>query len=117
MILFFDNIPEAAMQPFQSTEGPLGDSLAPTDDSRFFFRPGEGFEVSVLADPREAREAGPGLLEMGERNEAWKGKITLREGLFVDSVGLNRDPFEVREGSEKFEAWKRVFEGIGRELE
>ena len=51
-ILVIHGISEAAMQPFQSTEGPLGDTLAP--DSNFFFRPGQEFHVGVYEDPKDA---------------------------------------------------------------
>ena len=40
------------MQPFQSTKGPLGDTLAA--DSGFFFRPGQEFHVGVYDDPKDA---------------------------------------------------------------
>ena len=51
-ILTINGISEAAMQPFQSTEGSLGDTL--TADSNFFFRPGQEFSVAVYEDPRAA---------------------------------------------------------------
>ena len=117
-ILTLEGISEAAMQPFQSTEGPLGDTL--TSDSNFFFRPGQTFPVTIYEDGKEAGTPGPGLLDdvlAGKAKVLGKGTVTLGEGRYVDSVLMNQDPFEVKEGSEKFKAWKKVFDSIGKELE
>lgn len=102
------------MQPFQSTEGPLGDTLAA--DSNFFFRPGQEFNVSVYEDARDAQTPGPGILNVDENMLLGKGKLTLAEGRYVDSVQINNDPFAIPEGDEKFNAWKKVFDQIGKEL-
>lgn len=115
-----DGISEAAMQPFQSSEGPLGDTLG--TDSAFFFRPGQVFDVTVYEDPTAWNQPGPGLLEgllsgNGGAKVLGKGRMMLREGRYVDSVAINRDPFERVEGSEKFQAWKKVFDRIGKELD
>ena len=65
-ILVIEGISEAAMQPFQSTEGPLGDTLG--SNSNFFFRPGQEFDVSVYEDGKAFDAPGPGLAD-GERIE------------------------------------------------
>ena len=116
-ILLIHDYVEAAMQPFQSSEGPLGDTLAV--DSRFFFTPGREFTVSVYEDAKGAGEPGPGILD-GLDNGAkliGKGKMKLGKGRYVDSVQINKDPYEVPEGDEKFKAWKKVFDQIGKELD
>ena len=114
-ILFIHSISEAAMQPFQSTEGPLGDTLA--TDSNFFFRPGQEFDVSVYEDLRDAQTPGPGILDVNEKSLIGKGKLKLAEGRYVDSVQMNTDPFAIMEGDEKFKAWKKIFDQIGKELD
>lgn len=35
----------------------------------------------------------------------------------MNSVGINKDPFEVKEGMEKFNAWEKIFDSVGKELE
>ncbi len=103
------------MQPFQSTEGPLGDTLA--TDSNFFFRPGQEFDVRVYEDARDAQTPGPGILDVNENLLIGKGKLKLAEGRYVDSVQMNKDPFAIMEGNEKFKAWKMIFDQIGKELD
>ena len=103
------------MQPFQSTEGPLGDTLSA--DSNFFFWPGQSFDVSVYDDAKDAGTPGPGLVDVDASKLLGKGKLTLGEGRYVDSVQMNLDPYEVKEGDEKFKAWKQIFDKIGKELE
>lgn len=46
-----------------------------------------------------------------------EGTMKLKEGTYVDSVQMNYDPFQVKEGDEKFKAWKKIFDQIGKELE
>ena len=103
------------MQPFQSTEGPLGDTLSA--DSNFFFRPGQRFEVSVYEDGKDASTPGPGIVDVDEGKLLGTGSMILGEGRYVDSVQMNADPYEVKEGDEKFKAWKGIFDKIGKELE
>ncbi|KAK4693691.1 hypothetical protein P7C71_g3756, partial [Lecanoromycetidae sp. Uapishka_2] len=114
-ILAIHGISEAAMQPFQSTEGPLGDTLAA--ESNFFFRPGQEFQVSVYEDAKAAGEPGPGIVDVDQLELIGKGTLKLGEGRYVDSVQMNIDPFEMKEGDEKFKAWKKIFDQIGKELE
>ena len=114
-ILLIHGISEASMQPFQSTEGPLGDTLS--TDSNFFFRPGQSFDVSVFEDPREAGTPGPGIVDVDEGHLIGKGTLELGEGRYVDSVQMNMDPYEMKEGDKKFKAWKKIFDQIGKELE
>ena len=105
------------MQPFQSTTGPLGDTSAVLDSG--FFAPGSEFRVSVYDDPRDAGTPGPGIVDV-EVNGArllGEGKMKLGSGGYVDSVQINKDPYEVPEGDEKFKAWKKVFDQIGKELD
>ena len=116
-ILLIHDCVEAAMQPFQSSEGPLGDTLAA--DSEFFFTPGREFAVSVYEDAKGAEEPGPGILD-GQADGAkliGKGRMKLGQGRYVDSVQINKDPYEVPEGDQKFKAWKKVFDQIGKELD
>lgn len=108
-------IQEAAMQPFQSTEGANRDSLGL--DSGFFFRPGQKYPVKVFADNKKVDATGPGLAAYDNAKVIAKGTMTLGEGLYVDSYWLNKDPFERVEGEEKFKKWKRVFDRIEQELQ
>ena len=116
-ILLIHDYVEAAMQPFQSSEGPLGDTLAA--DSEFFFTPGRELSVSVYEDPKGAEEPGPGILDGQDIGAKLigKGKMKLGKGRYVDSVQINKDPYEVPEGDQKFKAWKKVFDQIGKELD
>ncbi|KAL9616077.1 MAG: hypothetical protein Q9160_009012 [Pyrenula sp. 1 TL-2023] len=120
-ILTIDGISEAAMQPFQ----PIMEPLNGTTDSTFFFRPGQQFNVTVYEDSKKWNEPGPGLLEGLASSSSQggpkakvlgKGTMKLREGRYVDSVAINKDPFEQLEGDEKYKAWKKVFDSIGKEL-
>ena len=106
----------STMQPFQSSEGPLGDTLAA--DSKFFFTPGRKFTVSVYEDAKGAGEPGPGILDIADNDAKLigKGKMKLGQGRYVDSVQINKDPYEIPEGDQKFKAWKKVFDQIGKEL-
>lgn len=105
------------MQPFQSTEGPLGDTLAA--DSAFFFTPGREFDVSVYEDSRDAGTPGPGIVDVkgSEARLIGHGKMKLGRGRYVDSVRINKDPYEMVDGDQKFRAWKKVFDQIGKELD
>lgn len=114
-LLFAEGIEEAAMQPFQSTEGANSGSLG--TDSSFFFRPGQKFPFKVFEDTKEADAEGPGLAAYDDAKVIAKGTFTLREGLYVDSFLLNKDPFERVEGDEKYKKWKKVFERIEQELQ
>ena len=114
-LLFIEGISEASMQPFQPTEGPLSNTLGL--DSTFFFRPRRSFTVRLYEDTRSWNKPGPELVDVSEAKLLGKGKLTLGESRYVDSVLLNRDPFEIKEGSEKSEAWKKIFLSIGKELE
>lgn len=145
-LLALEDRSEAAMQPFQSTEGTLSDTLDST--SNFFFTPGSKFTVSVYADPKGATDNGPGLVDLrgehehstgtssathghsvngftnGETNgektvykHFGRGEMTLSKGLYVDSVQINKDPFHIPEGNEKYKKWKEVFLSIGKELD
>ena len=117
-ILLMHDYVEAGMQPFQSTEGPLGDSLA-EDSDVFFFTPGSEFRVSVYEDPKEAGTPGPGIVDVEENGARLlgEGKMKLGPGRYVDSVRINQDPYDVPEGDQKFKAWKKLFDQIGKELD
>ena len=116
-ILLVHDYVEAAMQPFQSTEGPLGDTLAA--DSEFFFTPGRDFSVSIYEDPRDAGTPGPGIADVQDNGArlVGKGKMKLGQGRYVDSVQINKDPYAVPDGDQKFKAWKKIFDQIGKELD
>ena len=114
-LLFAEGIEEAAMQPFQSTEGANSGSLG--TDSSFFFRPGQKFPFKVVEDTKEVDAEGPGLTACHDAKVIAKGTFTLREGLYVDSFQLNKDPFERVDGDEKYKKWKKVFDRIEQELQ
>ena len=114
-ILVFEGIREAAMQPFQSTKGPLGETLG--SDSNFFFRPGQEFDVTVYEDGNAPDAPGPGLADVSASKELGKGRLKLGQALYVDSVEINKDPFEQIDGVERYKAWKAKLDSIGKELE
>ena len=107
-------VEEAAMQPFQSTEGANSDSLS--GDSDFFFRAGQKFDIKVFEDCKEVDATGPGLAELDDARLVAEGSMTLGEEVYVDSYLLNLDPYERVDGDEKFKQWNKVFEGIEQEL-
>ena len=113
-LLYAEGIEEAAMQPFQSTEGHHSGSLG--TDSSFFFRPGQKFPFRVFEDTKEFDAEGPGLAAYDDAKAIAKGTFTLREGLYVDSFQLNKDPYERVEGDVKYKKWKKVFDRIEEEL-
>lgn len=116
-ILFIENASERVMQPFQSTIGPEGDLL--DKDPTFFFRPEQEFKVSVYKDPTAFDQSGPGLLNISNDNLIGCGtlKLTSTTRRYIDSVTINRDPYEAKDGTEKFKVWKKVFDSIGKELD
>lgn len=113
-ILVIEGISEAAMQPFQSTEGPLGDTLG--TDSNFFFRPGQEFDVTVYEDGKAFDAPGPGLADVSASKKLGKGRLKLGQARYVDSVAINKDPFEQIDGVERYKAWKAKLDLIGKEL-
>lgn len=114
-ILVFEGISEAAMQPFQPTKGPLGETLG--SDSNFFFRPGQEFDVTVYEDGKAPDAPGPGLADVSASKKLGKGRLKLGPALFVDSVEINKDPFEQIDGVERYKAWKAKLDLIGKELD
>ena len=114
-ILVFDGISEAAMQPFQSTKGPLGETLG--SDSNFFFRPGQEFDVTVYEDGKAPDAPGPGLADVSAAKKLGKGKLKLGQALYVDSVEINKDPFEQIDGVERYKAWKAKLDSVGKQWE
>lgn len=114
-ILVIEGISEASMQPFQSTEGPLGDTLA--SNSNFFFRPDQEFDVTVYEDGKAFDAQGPGLADVSALRKVGKGRLKLGQARYVDSVQVNKDPYEQIDGVERYKAWKAKLDLIGRELE
>ena len=114
-ILVIEGISEAAMQPFQSTEGPLSDTLA--SNSNFFFRPGQEFDVTVYEDGKAFDAPGPGLADVSSSKKLGKGRLKLGQARYVDSVQINKDPYEQIDGVERYKAWKAKLDLIGKELE
>ena len=107
-------IEEAAMQPFQSSEGPNSSRFS--EDSRFFFRAGQSFDIKVFEDSKAVNATGPGLADVEHARVVAEGSMTLGEEIYVDSYWLNRDSYERVEGDVKFKQWNKVFEGIEQEL-
>ena len=105
LICCVTTVHEASMQPF-----PVMDTIR--EKSNFFFKPGRKHGVTVYADKKGFSENGPGIVEaaMGEDAESLAtGTLTLGESLYVDSEGLNMDPFQRRE---KYVQWKEEFDRI-----
>ena len=108
MIALATNVYEAAMQPFPSNRE-LEESTV------FFFRPGNSFDVEVYKDPNTPEAEGPGLVDPTKLgNPVATGTITLRDGVFVDGDGPNKDPFP---RIEPYSEWKREFDLIGKSIE
>ena len=107
-------VEEAAMQPFQSTEGANSNTFS--EDSDFFFRAGQKFDIKVFEDSKEVNATGPGVADLDNARVVAEGSMTLGEDVYVDSYWLNRDPYERVDGDEKFKQWNKVFEGIQQEL-
>ena len=116
-ILLINGYAKDAMQLFQSSEGPLRDPLAA--DSEFLFTPGREFTVSIYEDTKSAGAPVPGILDIADDDAKLigKGKMKLGQGRYVDSVQIKKDPYEVPEGDQKFKAWKKLFDQIGKELD
>ena len=72
--------------------------------------------MSVYED-EDAGTPRQGIVDVDEKKSIGKGKLTLGEARYVDSVQMNEDPFGLKEGDEKFKAWKKIFDQIGKELE
>ena len=129
-IMTLDKLSEFAMQPFP----PTSELSTPKTPSKtgvngvngsaggagpahtgFFFRPGASFEVSVWKDAKDAQAVGPGLLDvcLDEKNKIGSGRVTLEGRVFVDSDGVNVDPFGRKDNMPD---WIEEFNSIGKEL-
>jgi hypothetical protein len=81
--------------------------------SRFFFRPGETFEVGVWEDGN--RDSPDSTYASGKLGEfVGRGKLTLGDSVYVDSEAMNFDPFK---RVEKVSEWRHEFDRIGQEME
>lgn len=110
IILVIEGISEVAMQPFQST-----DTLA--KDSNFFFRSDREFAVTIYEDGKAFNAPGPGLADVSGSKVLGKGTLKLGETRYVDSVEINKDPFEQLDGVEQYKAWKAKLDLVGKEFE
>ncbi|KAH8435161.1 uncharacterized protein LDX57_012790 [Aspergillus melleus] len=110
-ILCFTHVHEAPMQPFSVRKGRL--------PRGFFFRSGQKFQVKVWRDLKKAEESGPCLLPdtlkaMGPELAA--GTIELRDDIYVDSEGVNKDPFDRVSGDGEDDQWRELFQEIKDQL-
>jgi hypothetical protein len=81
--------------------------------SGFFFRPGVTLQVSVYLDgDRENNSVEYAITKLG--NKVGDGELVLGDCVYVDSEGMNHDPFEQ---PEKITAWRHEFDQIGKSLE
>ncbi|KAK9779600.1 hypothetical protein SCAR479_03666 [Seiridium cardinale] len=81
--------------------------------SGFFFRPGAKFNVKVYEDGnRDEEDVGFACFKLGK--ELGKGTIELGQSVYVDSEGMNFDPFQK---VDKVAEWKHEFDQIGKELD
>lgn len=79
--------------------------------SGFFFRPGAKFNVTVFEDgDRSKEDAGLACFSLGA--ELGKGTIELGQSVYVDSEGMNFDPYKK---VEKIADWRREFDQIGKD--
>lgn len=112
-ILYLDNVQEAAMQPFLPTSS-LVSGQGPTSEKNFFFQKGKKFPVSVFRDRFGVSQGGPGLGDADYGERVATGEVVLGQDIWVDSEGVNRDPFKRPSQVAK---WKEEFDKIGQELE
>ncbi|KAL8801326.1 MAG: hypothetical protein Q9182_004532 [Xanthomendoza sp. 2 TL-2023] len=115
-ILFADEVPESAMQPFLPTSQLVG-GRGPTSAGNFFFQKGRKFKVSVFEDRYAVGAGGPGLGDVDYGRRLGVGEMVLgKDGgdVWVDSESVNRDPFKKPSQSAK---WREEFAKIGKELE
>ena len=82
----------------------------------FPFQSGRSVQVSVFEDPRDAVAEGPGLLDLGSATPIAAGLIKLSGSVYVDSDGLNGDPYFIPDDPAKFAKWKAEFDRIGEDL-
>ncbi|KAI1330742.1 pyridoxal-dependent decarboxylase domain-containing protein [Xylariaceae sp. FL0255] len=81
--------------------------------SNFFFRPGATFEAGVWADKDRNNESSKyASFELGDF--IGRGTLTLGDSVYVDSEGMNFDPFKK---VDKVTEWRDEFDKIGQELE
>ncbi|KAK6080365.1 pyridoxal-dependent decarboxylase domain protein [Seiridium cupressi] len=81
--------------------------------SGFFFRPGAKFNVKLYEDGnRDEEDVGFACFKLGK--ELGKGTIELGQSVYVDSEGMNFDPFQK---VDKVAEWKHEFDQIGKELD
>ncbi|TEA15040.1 Aspartate 1-decarboxylase [Colletotrichum sidae] len=81
--------------------------------SGFFFRPGATFKVGVWED-RERGDPSSSFASFELGDFVGRGRLTLGESVYVDSEGMNYDPFKK---VEKVTEWRREFDKIGKELD
>lgn len=86
----------------------------PTSEGNFFFRKGKKFQVSVFKDRYAVGAGGPGLGDVDYGDRVAVGEAVLGEGIWVDSEGVNRDPFKKPSQVNK---WREEFDKIGKELD
>ena len=112
-ILYLDGVQESAMQPFLPTSHLVG-GTGPTSANNFFFRAGKKFKVSVFEDRYGIDAGGPGLGDVDYGKRLATGEVVLGGEIWVDSDGVNRDPFKRPSQTAK---WREEFDKIGKELE
>ncbi|OJJ31330.1 hypothetical protein ASPWEDRAFT_747212 [Aspergillus wentii DTO 134E9] len=110
LILTLSKYPEAAMQPFPSSNKDLPPS--------FFFRSNRKYDVKVWKDPKAAEAEGPGLLkdlENPDNGPMYEGKMTLGLDVDVDAAGPNLDKIDA---DKKLDCtkWQKELDSIGNVL-
>ena len=109
LILQATKYSELAMQPFPSNK-------VIKAQRSFVFQSGRSLQVSVFEDPHDAVAEGPGLLDLGSATPIATGLIKLGGSVYVDSDGLNDDPYFIPDDPTKFAKWKAEFDRIGEDL-
>lgn len=112
-ILLLHDVHESAMQPFLPTSSLVG-GQGPTSEGNFFFRKGKKFQVSVFKDRFAVGAGGPGLGDVDFGQRVAVGEAVIGDGVWVDSEGVNRDPFKRPSQVAK---WREEFDKIGKELD
>lgn len=117
-ILLIEGISEASMQPFPPTKSNnqgFVDTLG--SNSAYFFRSDQEFDFAYYQDDKDINTPGPGLADVSKLKKLGEGKLRLGQSIYVDSVQINKDPYEQIDGEERYLAWKKTLDSIGQELE
>ena len=112
LLVHFDDVREAAMQPFPSNVDIGLRNGVSTKDAKFFFKSGARFPVTVY-EPPAGSHTEKIQIEENPGTPIVSGTLMLGDA-YVDTEACNRDPYH-REQS--INHWRDEFDQIGKELD